>query len=470
MTRRQLLALLGHSSVAAFAQLPSAPTRLRIGDDPIPPPAPVPPPGTKAVLTPADLRLEGFYRFPIADLFWNHPSFALRKVNGQTRLFCNANVDSGEYPLMEFAVPSSAPSLTHGSAPALTTVRNWGKYRAGHVITNNRDNPNYPGGLFWDDQTSTLWWTYADGYIPSYWFPNVGATKINDATGGFQSYGPWSTTWLPQRTLGKMVPIPEAFAKAYTGGKRIGMGAFPSSGAAGGPWGACLSAASLPDPVTTPPDPWNATPRSIVNHGLLLHDLEHRQARNTRYNLCGYNVPYDPAQGGTLVRGQPIFGSQNPGSGTMDAMTVAAWVDLPDKHGVIFLGTLASTPSGVRLPNDADGYAHMWYGPGTCVHGQVDPFFQATGPATAYRQTMAWIYNPDDLVNTATGKTPLYGVTPSANEVEMRTIHPFFDHKAPGGVWGGAVFDPESRRLYVPFLYWPHPANAVRLCVVFRIA
>jgi hypothetical protein len=457
-------------SANLLAQAPAAPSNVRLtyGSDP----QPGPDGSGRAVISPSDLRFLGFYRFPssVGEMFLSSPAFARRVVNGRTRLFTNGDHRNGDWPLLEFEVPSTAPNPAIGDAPPLGLVRDWGHYRTGRVVTNNSTNPNYPGGLYWDESRQVLYWTYADAYTPNYWFPNVSATVLNDSAGTLASYGPWATSWLPQRTLGSMCEIPAWFATAYTGGRRVGMSAFPSSGASGGPWGACLSAARLPDPGAAP-DPWNTSQRSIENHGLLLHDLQHRQSRDANYKVCGWNVPYDSGKGGTMSPGQPIWGTQDPGSGTVDAMKNCLWIDLPEKHGVLFFGQLATTPAGYSAPGDPDGHIHIWYGPGTCVHGQADAFFQATGPATHYRQVMGWIYNPNDLIGTAQGKTSLWGVRPTTDAFRFGNIAPIFNQKVHSRAWGGnAVFDPQTRRIYVAYLHWPHPASATQLCAVFGIA
>jgi hypothetical protein len=146
-------------------------------------------------------------------------------------------------------------------------------------------------------------------------------------------------------------------------------------------------------------------------------------------------------------------------------MNCGVWVDLPDKHGLIYFGQLVTTPVGYRAPGDADGLVHMWYGDPDhasktgstvagysdhkCCHGQDDPWWQATGTAAHYRVPMAWIYNPDHLIDTAQGRAALWSRTPTST-FQVKTLAPELNSRYPAGVFGaGAVFDPTTRRIYV---------------------
>ena len=424
----------------------------------------------KRVLTLSDLKFSGFYRYPASagEMFYSAAGFTKRTVNGKLRLLGNGGFTEGDYPLLEFELPAAEPHADMNVAPALSLVRNWGFYRTGHIVTNNSGNPNYPGGIFFDESRNTLWWSYADTYVPVQHYPSFGATVLNDASGTVQSYGPWRTEWSPQRTVGSICEIPSWFAEAHTGGTRIAVSAFPTSGAAGSPWGACLSATGFPNPVTTPPDPFsNTSVRSIRNKGLLLHDLDHRQTRDTNYKLCGWNVRDDNSRGGTLERGIALFGSQEPGANTYDSLGPHLWIDLPDKHGILCFGILAGTPPGDVAPHDPDGLVHIWYGPGQCIHGQDDPFHMGNGPGTNYRIAKGWIYDPSDLIDTAAGRRNLSGVKPVVDAFDFSALSPAFNRRLPSGMWGvNPVFEPATRRIYIQFFSFSSP----RAIAVFEIA
>jgi hypothetical protein len=98
----------------------------------------------------------------------------------------------------------------------------------------------------------------------------------------------------------------------------------------------------------------------------------------------------------------------------------------------------------------------MWYGaplrndgsaPKTCCHGQDDPYWQATGPGAHYRVQMGWIYNPDDLVTTATRKADLWSRTPTST-FQLKSRGSAFDRRYPAGALTGAAFDSQTRRIY----------------------
>ena len=150
-----------------------------------------------------------------------------------------------------------------------------------------------------------------------------------------------------------------------------------------------------PDPTSTPPDVTTNTHWTVANQGLILHDLDHRQARDTRYKHCGWKVAYDCKAGDVLEPGVPFWGGSDPGS-CNDTMCSCVWVDLPDKHGLLFFGQLATTPEGYTAPGDPDGLIHQGYGnafhytstsglPNVCCHNQDDPYWGTTGPFAHYR-------------------------------------------------------------------------------------
>jgi hypothetical protein len=222
---------------------------------------------------------------------------------------------------------------------------------------------------------------------------------------------------------------------------------------------------------------------TIANHGLILHDLEHRQARDTRYKTCGWNVKYDCRLGSGVSQGIPLFCGPDPASGQDDSMSECVWVDLPDKHGLIYFGQLVTTPVGYTSPGDPDGYVHMWYGDPfrsdgtparTCCHGQDDPWWGATGPGAHYRVPMGWIYNPDDLVVTAQGTASLWSRVPTSTFQWRQYFPQVFWPRYPGGAFGaGAVFDASTRRIYVPMRYQDGvtmPPNGRPAILVFQVA
>ncbi len=458
LTRRELLAALAKTGISAplvmgsgamASQAPRAPSNVKIVGS-----------GAasagRAVITPEDLKFAGFIRIPaVAGTLWfSDGKLAFRNVNGETRLFVFGD-RTKDNPLLELRV-SETPNPDLAKAPTCTLVRNWGTVMLGRMIIRGAAGTAYPGGLYWDAARNAVWWSYGNVYVPSESDPSVGCTMLNDRDGSWNSYGPWRTEWTSQRTRGAFCDIPSGFSSAYTSGKGVGIMASQASGNATSPFGAILSAISLPEPASTPADVPFSTHWTVANHGVILHDLQHRMARDTRFKHCDWKVKYNCQAGSIIEAGTPLFGGPDPAAGQSDSMTSCVWIDLPDKHGLLYFGQLVTTPEGYSAPGDPDGYVHLWYGapirtdgsaPQTCCHGQDDPFWQATGPGAHYRVPMGWIYNPDDLVATAQKKANLWSRTPTST-FQWRKYIPALKPRYPSGMWAGSVFDRANRRLY----------------------
>jgi hypothetical protein len=459
LSRRELLQRLAGAGLAApfvtavaSAQAPTSPSNVRILNVPSVP-------GGKAIMKPEDLKFLGFVRFPqagVGDLWYASKTFAVRKVGSESRIYIigNATQDS---PLFELTLPDAQPNPNIAAAPLCTYRRTWGDVMKGRMLTGGSAGA-YAGGMYWDSARDALWWSYGDIYVPTQSHPTLGATMFNEGAGTFSSYGPWRTEWTSNRTRGAFLPLPAAFASSYTNGRNIGITATQASGNVSSPFGACLSAMSLPDPTGTPPDVTTNTHWTVANQGLILHDLEHRQARDTRYKHCGWKVLYDCRQGSSIEPGVPFWGGLDPSS-CSDTMCSAVWVDLPDKHGLLYFGQLATTPDGYTAPGDPDGLIHQGYGnafhyssstgqPNVCCHNQDDPWWGTTGPFAHYRVACGWIYNPNDLVATAQKKADLWSRTPTSH-FQFKKQFPVFRDRYPQGMFGSSFFDAESRRIYV---------------------
>jgi len=484
LSRRAVLAALARAGTAApfalssaaalAAQAPRAPSNVKIVG-----PAEVS--GTKAVLQRKDLKFLGFLRFPTSagDLWYAEGVLALRRVGGETRVFANGNRTANS-PLLEFRLPDT-PNPDLASAPTGTLLRTWGSVMAGRTITGGSGD-HYTGGLYWDAARNAVWWSYGDGYVPVQSHPTLGCTVLNDSDGTWTSYGPWRTEWNSQRTRGAFCPVPSDFSAAYTGGKSVGIMASQASGVGGSPFGAILSAMTLPDPFSTPADVATNAHWTVANHGIILHDLDHRQARDTRYKHCGWvSSAYDCKAGNVNEPGVPLWGGPDPASSN-DTMSSMVWVDLPDKHGLLYFGQLATTPEGYTAPGDPDGLIHQGYGnafnytspshlPNMCCHDQDDPWWGTTGPFAHARVPMGWIYNPNDLIATAKGQADLWSRRPT-DEFQWRSRVPVLNMRYPSGMFGGAVFDPTTRRIYV--MLGGHdtvtaPPNARPVMIVFEV-
>jgi hypothetical protein len=236
-----------------------------------------------------------------------------------------------------------------------------------------------------------------------------------------------------------MLTVPAWFTP-YTNGSTFGVGAPITSSDLMSPWGAFLAAASLP-PNSTSPDVPGTSHVSMACQQLIYHDINNKQRRDTNYNYCDYNVKYDASQGGYIHAGTPEFT-------LIDTMSAAAWIDLPTKHGVVFLGQLASTLPGFRYP-DGGTTCHVWYGVPTCVHGQSGaPVSQGTGPAAGTMVPYLWVYDPADLVQSAQGRVKPWSFDPSS----VIPVSSISTMSGPANAWcmfGGAYFDALTSTLFV---------------------
>lgn len=391
---------------------------------------------SRPVLSPADFTYLGLCRLP-ADPAGTRFGFSRgaltgRRVGGELRLFVTGHVYLGD-PVYEVTYPGCAGSLA--SAPVAPLVRAWGDIYDGRKRMYRATEAPEVRGLLWHG--GRLWWTYGDPYnaSSSSWDPSVGVSELRD-DGSHVAGGPWRTTEHSQKTRGYLMTVPSAFASAYTGNRTVAVGAPITSGdiaCSFGPAAVAFAAVA----TTTPPDPVQTSyvvagdePRSLLCTRLVLHDYEHRAARDSDYVECGWNAHYDCSQGSWKRPGLPRFH-------TMDRVSAGVWIDLPDKHGVLFMGQLIHHLPGWPVP-------HVWYGPQTCCHGQTDNYvWQATGPGTLSQAPFWWIYDPNDLARVARGETEPWAITPKhtvANVNEWGPVGPYW--------FGGAYFDAETRLLF----------------------
>jgi hypothetical protein len=361
-----------------------------------------------------------------------------RRVGGTLQfLVTGVNAEAGGLPgdlVHEVSYPGYGSSIA--TAPRAALIRTWGDVYQGKRLVNSANV--YPTrGLHWAN--NQLYWSYGDNYnVASNHDPSIGTSVLN-ADGSVQAYGPWRTQEHSQKTRGYMLTVPAWFTP-YTNGSTFGVGAPITSSDLMSPWGAFLDAASLPS-NSTPPDVPGTSHVSMACQQLIYHDINNKQRRDTNYNYCDYNVKYDASQGGYIHAGTPEFT-------LIDTMSAAAWIDLPTKHGVVFLGQLASTLPGFRY-GDGGTTCHVWYGVPTCVHGQSGaPVSQGTGPAAGTMVPYLWVYDPADLVQSAQGRVKPWSFDPSS----VIPVSSISTMSGPANAWcmfGGAYFDALTSTLFV---------------------
>jgi hypothetical protein len=402
------------------------------------PSSPSPSPSGKSVLTKDDFKYAGLFTLPPgARLGFSNGAIAGRRVGSELHFFVCGGKPSGD-PICE--VVYDGPGRDILQAPRARVVRNWGDVYSGKRATQTGGGIITRGLIWANDQ---LYWSFGDEYnVAGLHDPSIGATVLN-ADGSMRTYGPWRTEEHSQKTRGYMVQIPEWF-RQYTDGRAVAVGAPITSGNASSPWGAMLDAITLPDNAT-PADRIGDSHTSIPCQRLVYHDIDKKQKRDTNYKFCGWNAQYDCSKGAFTKPGTPEFNG-------IDMMTAAAWIDLPNKHGVVFLGQLSTAIQGYNY-GGGDTVPHYWYGPNVCCHGQSGaPASVSTGDATGSSVPYFWIYDPNDLARAAQKKADPWSFEPTS-VFAAYSVSSITNRAGALYLFGGAYFDPDSRSLFVSEIF-----------------
>jgi len=420
-------------------------------------------PPTKPLLTKADFKYLGCMRMPEGvDTQFSYGPLTGRKVGGQLRLFVFGNNPSLHDPIYEVAEPENY-SKDYRSAPRMNLVTNWGDVYHGKRVTwiNGQETPlgyQIAGGLYWHEANQLLYWTYYDSYNnivrPDF---NLGATSLdNPMTAASRAYGPWRTrcvdgdgkTWYGASRIAGLTMTPD--------GKMGGFGTYFVTTAA--PWGPQLfSGADWPTSASRAgagaPDV--IVPDRYLNYyymgGQISADTGTFQGRLRSFRRSPtLSYVWHPTNG-TATEIDPL---KNGGAGSwtsMDAVGGAIWLDLPDKHGVVFAATLAGSTSA--NPNTC-GTGHLWYrntglGNALCSHGCHA--LEIAGFVTDAAVPVFIIYNPADLIKVKNGALTDYSVEPTA----VLNLDDFGIKTAAVNVLGhgravrGFYFDADRRLLFV---------------------
>jgi hypothetical protein len=315
------------------------------------PPRPAPAardPAGKKVLGLDDFQYVGSFRFPErvgeSGAGYSEIGIALRKMPDGTRRLLT-NYTHPRQTLFEVQIPPLAQF--HGTDPKplrMAEVKKvWGSLgldipQIGDLA---RIGPN--GGLWWDENSKTLYWTFYHGYWTGGGLPVLGASRLDD--GKITSLGRWR---LPQTVnkwksyWGGVTKLPADFAQRYTGGRTmaLGFGGYYSicGGCSRGP---ALAAIAQPDP--------------------------HRGELDIAELLC-YPDPAAAPRDGDYFYGLGNFWYDLPKGPSQGAWTMDDWcrsgvfVDLPEKHGYIAFVKLANGRIGYDYGAiGATGAAHWWY-------------------------------------------------------------------------------------------------------------
>jgi hypothetical protein len=366
---------------------------------------------SKQLLTQADFKYLGAFVMPDTTPSGADAQFGRglthRYVNGELRMFSAAwNPQS----VFEVRVPNLS---TKSPYPQAQIVREWGDIYGSKRYTLSGGSEVF--GLYWDEADQRLYWSYGDIYnTQTSDDPSVGYSTLNDATGKATPVGAWRFTGRGEKsTMGCVAPIPQWFADAYTGGKRLGAGCggYFSIITIGpvhvGPALAAFSPPTLPDRSSIPFTnlvgyPFSDPPYSTPD----------RCHRDPDYIGTGDWVAWAPKNGiGYWTAGDYMF-------------QAALWIDLPDKTGLIFFPTISN--------------GRVWYETST-LHGEsVNHWW--------------YLYDPNDLAQVAQGQKQQWEIQPAA---EWQIQYPGLTYPLPG--WSdlpknlitGVTYDSTTRRLYV---------------------
>jgi hypothetical protein len=154
---------------------------------------------------------------------------------------------------------------------------------------------------------------------------------------------------------------------------------------------------------------------------MLFYPMEHR---------CPRDPDYSP-----LSDVQKKHSTLPPANGVgwwtnIDLAEACAWIDLPDKHGLLFFGMLAQ--------------GKVWYGNSPDVAtGAVDPASANRGQHAERRVPRWWIYDPMELAGVLSGATPSWQVQAKETFAPSGAAHSRMNR------CNGAAFDADTSTLYL---------------------
>lgn len=391
--------------------------------------------GVTGVLSQSDITYVGCFRMPATgtDTTFAYGWMTGRVVSGVLHLLLYQNHSTTIYfpgdSIIEVVDPGTY-STNYTTAPRCTLATYWGNIYHGKRVSWTSDGTlktlDYavPAGLYWNEDTGLLYWTYADQYNVSGgrdWA--LGASSLDNPSGPTTTaYGPWrvtatdgdgSTFYGPWRTL---------YIFLAPDGTLAG-GSQPMSGNASAPWGPDMYAgidwptagtpAGYGNPDLHQPDRYleyyfmgNQGSANFVDANGLVHG-NLRSFRRTNEQALFENVG-----GATPLRVNPALNGGVGSWAEQDGTSGAVWLQLTHKRGVIFMANICGAVS--QTPSDPLA-CHEWYATGlnnfTCSHGIVS-HAGITGPVRTAGFPAFIIFDPDDLTDVKNGDTTDYTVDP----------------------------------------------------------
>ena len=355
-----------------------------------PPAIPYPDRTGKRPLTAADFRYLGSFRLPhtvgTGGGGFSESGISVRKYpDGTQRLFVNFNFPQGTLFEVDIPAPKTLGQFDGTNAlsmPLADAKKIWGALAQNNVVAN--------GGILWDEEKKTLYWTYYNGYWAGGALPVLQATMLND-DGTMTPAGSWT---VPNQKWhwGGVTRLPKTFADRYTGGKTLALGF-------GGYFSVCAPCSRGPSlSVIDEADPSASAVSGLVN--MVSSSDPIGAPRPGNYFLA--NVGFWNTQPVSRAKGTWAMGDQ---------CRAGVMIDLPDKQGYIGFVKLGTGRMGYDYAaGTTAGKAYYWYFYDTRHLGQV-----ARGDRKP-ENALPYLVHRDRMV---------------------------------GGLPTGAYFDPQSRNLYV---------------------
>ncbi len=335
-----------------FVGEPTPAKTIQVEARPADPPSPARPardPAEKQVLTFQDFEYVGSFKVPDLVRFekaqgastWSETGLALRRTrDGDKRMFLNYTHPSGV--LVEVAIPELV-KLDGGNAAGLKTAeirQVWGPLRAaskdGTAVRAN-------GGIWWDEDTRTLYWsTYHGYYANAKPWPVLGASRLEN-DGKVTPVGAWPVNvgWY-KSYWGGVTRLSKEFADKHTGGKTLALGF--------GGYYSIMQQTSLGPALCVVSEPGPAK-EALDAIDLVVYPA----AKNV----------YGPRDGDYFLAN--LWGKQPDGPvkgywTANDSCRAGVFIDLPTQHGFITFPCLATG----RIGYDASaiysaGTAQWWY-------------------------------------------------------------------------------------------------------------
>lgn len=287
---------------------------------------------SKPLLQASDFTYIGKFGLPSTvngyDTSWGN-GLAHRYVNGQLRFFSTVYAPNVWWQVYEVAAPT--PSA---SGPTASVVRFWGDiYKGKRYLDKFGGEGGTVYGLYWDNTDQRLYWSYGDNYNASNGTDcSLGYSTLNDSAGSSSGAGCWRFSSRGEKSCrGGVLPIPSWFANQYCSGRRLGVGFggyFSAVGTGPASMGPALAAFS-------PPTSANADRSSLTSQALVGYPFNanaytspDRGRRDTDYTTSFDG--WAPRNGvGYFTWNDTIWQS-------------AAWIDLPDKHGLLYGAVLGN--------------------------------------------------------------------------------------------------------------------------------